>query len=575
MTAAEIIRQLLGLLAGIGVFLIATKLISANLESVGGNKLKALFAKAARNTLLGVGIGAAATALIQSSGATSVMAIGFVNAGIMSLAQASAIVLGANVGTTVTGQIVALGFLGGGTTLSASVILAGLAGVGALMTYFAKSDRARTIGGLVAGLGLLFVGLTMMSGSMEVFAHNGTVQRFIASINFRGSSVVLVAVGIVLTAVIQSSSVTSSLAIAMLVSGLISLDQGVFLILGSNVGACVVALLACVGASRKAKCVASFHLITNVVRVVVFLVLAELVYTFSGGAISAGTPFARLFPHALPFQLSMFHTVFNVVSVLLILPFMGAFIRLSLRFVPGMRPATPVEQIDAEEVRRDDGNRLYYIDDHLLKTPPIAVQQTKNEIVNMADVAIRNFNLACDIITTLDFSRLDLFRRNERELNFLNAEITKFVVQLSKLPMGEEDHVFLATVFHSVSDLERIGDYAENIVEYAENLQSSHEHFSEKAVGEIAYIKSLVGDLFGKVMETYINLDKKALEAVYAIEDRIDDVTDEMAANHIARLDAGVCTPEVGAQYLSLASNAERVADHLVNVANAARKIMK
>ena len=575
MTAAEIVRQLLGLLAGIGVFLIATKLISVNLESVGGNKLKALFAKSARNTLLGVGIGAAATALIQSSGATSVMAIGFVNAGIMSLVQASAIVLGANIGTTITGQIVALGFLGGGTTLSASVVLAGLAGVGALTIYFAKSDRARTVGGLIAGLGLLFVGLSMMSGSMEVFAQNDTVQRFIASINFRGSSAVLVAVGIVLTAVIQSSSVTSSLAITMLVSGLISLDQGVFLILGSNVGACVVALLACMGTSRKAKCVASFHLITNVVRVVAFLILAELVYTVSGGAISAGTPFSRLMPHALPFQLSMFHTVFNVVSVLLILPFMGTFIKLALRFVPGVRPATPVEQIEAEEVRRKDGNRLYYIDEHLLKTPPIAVQQTKNEIVNMADVAIRNFNLSCDIISTLDFSRLDLFRRNERELNFLNAEITKFVVQLSKLPMGDEDHIFLATVFHSVSDLERIGDYAENIVEYAENLQSSRERFSEKAVGEITYVKSLIGDLFGKVIETYINLDRTALEAVYAIEDRIDDVTDEMAANHIARLDAGVCTPEVGAQYLSLASNAERVADHLVNVANAAKKIMK
>ena len=575
MTTVEIIRQLLGLLAGVGVFLIAIKIISANLESVGGNKLKALFAKSARNTLLGVGIGTAATALVQSSGATSVMAIGFVSAGIMSLVQACAIVLGANIGTTVTGQIVALGFLGGGTTLSASVVLAGLAGVGALMMYFAKGDRLRTIGGLIAGLGLLFVGLSMMSGSMEVFARVKSVQTFIASINFPGSSAVLVVVGVILTAVIQSSSVTSSIAITMLVSGLISLDQGVFLILGSNVGACVVALLACMGASRKAKCVASFHLVTNIVRVVAFLAVAEILSAASGGAFSVGAPFARLFPHAVPFQLSMFHTVFNVVTVLMLLPFMGYFVKLSLRFVPGVRPATPIEQIEAEETKREDENRLYYIDEHLLKTPPIAVQQTKNEIVNMADIAIRNFNLACDIICSLDFSHLELFRRNERELNFLNAEITKFVVQLSKLPMSGEDHMFLATAFHSVSDLERIGDYAENIVEYAENLNSSHHRFSEKAVGEVGGVKSLIGDLFGKVMETYINLDRKALEEAYSIEDRIDDVTDEMAANHIARLDAGVCTPDVGAQYLSLASNAERVADHLVNVANAAKKIMK
>ncbi len=576
MTVAEIIRQLLGLLAGIGVFLIAIKLISSNLESIGGNKLKALFAKAARSTTLGVGIGAAATTLVQSSGATSVMAIGFVNAGVMSLLQACAIILGANIGTTITAQIVAFGFLGGGTTLSASVILAALAGVGAFMIYFTKSEKTKSLGGLLAGLGMLFVGLSTMSGSMSVFAHNASVQAFIASIDFPGASVVLVLAGVVLTAVIQSSSVTSSISITMLVSGLISLDQGIYLILGSNIGACVVALLAGLGASRKAKCVASFHVLENVVRAFSFLVITEIAIALSGGAFHVGAPFARLFPRAVPFQLSMFHTFYNVVSVLLLIPFTGFFVKLALRFVPGVHPKAQIAQIEEEEEKKKpDDNRLYYIDEHLLKTPPIAVQQTKNEIVNMADLALRNFNFACDIICSLDFSQLELFRRNERELNFLNAEITKFAVQLSKLPMSEEDHIFLATAFHSVSDLERIGDYAENIVEYAENLKSSNHFFSEKAIGEVDFVKSLIGDLFGKVMEVYINHDRKALEEAYAIEDRIDDVTDEMAANHIARLDAGVCTPDVGAQYLSLASNAERVADHLVNVANAARKIMK
>lgn len=576
MTTAEIIKQLLGLLAGIGVFLIAIKLISANLESIGGNKLKALFAKAARSTPLGVAIGAAATALVQSSGATSVMAIGFVNAGVMSLLQACAIVLGANIGTTITAQIVAFGFLGGGTTLSASVILAALAGVGAFMIYFTKSEKTKSLGGLLAGLGMLFVGLSTMSGSMSVFAQDAAVQAFIASIDFPGASVVLVLAGVVLTAVIQSSSVTSSISITMLVSGLISLDQGIYLILGSNIGACVVALLAGLGASRKAKCVASFHVLENVVRAVSFLIVTEIAIALSGGSFHVGAPFARLFPRAVPFQLSMFHTFYNVVSVLLFIPFTGFFVKLALRFVPGVHPKAQIAQIEEEEEKKKpEDNRLYYIDEHLLKTPPIAVQQTKNEIVNMADLALRNFNFACETICSLDFSQLALFRRNERELNFLNAEITKFAVQLSKLPMSEEDHVFLATAFHSVSDLERIGDYAENIVEYAENLKSSNHRFSEKAIGEVDFVKSLIGDLFGKVMEVYINHDRKALEEAYAIEDRIDDVTDEMAANHIARLDAGVCTPDVGAQYLSLASNAERVADHLVNVANAAKKIMK
>lgn len=573
MTASEILKQLLGLLAGIGVFLVAIKLISANLESIGGNKLKALFAKSARNTPLGVGIGAAATALVQSSGATSVMAIGFVNAGVMSLLQACAIVLGANIGTTITAQIVAFGFLGGGTTLSASVILAALAGVGALMVYFTKSEKTKSLGGLLAGLGMLFVGLSKMSGSMSVFAQNEAVQAFIASIDFPGASFVLVFAGIVLTAVIQSSSVTSSISITMLVSGLISLDQGIYLILGSNIGACVVALLAGLGASRKAKCVAFFHVLENVVRALAFLVLTELAIALSGGAFHVGAPFARLFPRAVPFQLSMFHTFYNAVSVLLFIPFTGFFVKLALRFVPGVHPTAPIAQIEEEEEnRKPDDNRLYYIDDHLLKTPPVAIQQMKNEIVNMADIAIRNFNMSLNVICNLDFTAVEDFRRNERELNFLNAEITKFAVRLSKLPMGEEDHVFLATTFHSVSDLERIGDYAENIIEYAERLRNSHERFSPDAIAEIDNVRTLINELFANVMNVYINLDQEAMARAAAIEDEIDDVTDKMAANHIVRLDKGVCTPDVGAQYLSLASNAERVADHILNVANGARR---
>ncbi len=574
MSIADIFRQLLGLLSGIGVFLIAIKLISTNLESVGGDKLKSLFAKTSKSNILGIGIGTAATALIQSSGATSVMAIGFVNAGIMSLLQGCAIVLGANVGTTVTGQIVAIGFLGGSTTISASIILAGLAGIGALMMYFAQRQTAKDVGGLLAGFGILFVGLSMMSSSMEVFAKVDAVQSFIASINFPGSSLVLVLVGVVLTAIIQSSSVTSSIAITMLVTHLISLDQGIYLVLGSNIGACVVALLACVGSTHRAKCVASFHVVTNVVRVFVFLAVVELVAALTGGRMTVGTPFLRMFPDIPPFQLSMFHTIFNVVTVLVMWPMTEWFVRLSEKFVPGRKVRT-IEGVvvEGEEERRDE-NRLYYIDEHLLKTPPIAVQQTKYEIVNMADIAIRNFNLSCDIVCTMDYSAIDQFRRNEDELNFLNKEITKFVVRLSKLPLSERDHNYLSTVFHTVSDLERIGDYAENIVEYADKLNTSHELFSEDAIREIRHVNSRIGDLFLLVLKAYIKLDSNAYQEAQKIEDEIDNLTEAMAADHIRRLDAGICTSDVGAQYLSLAANAERVADHLINVANAIKDLI-
>ncbi len=560
--ATTIIIALLELLAGIGVFLVAIKIISNNLESIGGNRLKSLFARTSKSNLLGISIGTAATALVQSSGATSVMAIGFVNAGIMTLTQACAIVLGANIGTTVTGQIVAIGFLGNANTISATIILAALAGIGAFMMYFAKKDIVKKIGSLLAGFGLLFVGLSTMSGSMESFARMQSVENFIASITFPGYSVVLILVGAALTAIIQSSSVTSSIAITMLVSGLISLDQGIFLILGSNIGACVVALLSCMGATTNAKRVAIFHLITNVVRVFVFLAIVEIITAATGGRFTMGWLFEKMFPNVKPLQLSMFHTFFNLFTVLILWPMMGAFVKLSEKLLPE-KPAKVEVPSSAE--------RLYYIDEHMLKTPPIAVQQTKNEIVNMAEIAMRNFTLALDTICTMDYSQVEDFRKNENELNFLNREIVHFIVKLSKLEMSDADHVYLSTAYHSITDLERIGDYAENIIEYADKMNASQELFSNDAIDEIRHVQALIDDLYGKVMKTYVNVDLASLKEAEEVEDRIDEYTAEMADNHIKRIEAGVCTSDIGAQYLSLASNAERVADHFINVAKSIR----
>lgn len=563
MGALDIIIALLELLAGIGVFLVAIKIISNNLESIGGNRLKSLFARTSRSNLLGISIGTAATALVQSSGATSVMAIGFVNAGIMTLTQACAIVLGANIGTTITGQIVAIGFIGNANTISATVILAALAGIGAFMMYFAKKDIVKKIGSLLAGFGLLFVGLSTMSGSMTPFTVEGSpVRSFIASISFPGYSVVLMIVGAVLTAVIQSSSVTSSIAITMFVSNLISLDQGIFLILGSNIGACVVALLASIGANTNAKRVSIFHLLTNVVRVIVFLAIVEIITAATSGRFTVGWLFEKMFPTVKPLQLSMFHTFFNIVTVLILWPMMGAFVKLSEKILP--EKPSKKETTSSEE-------RLYYIDEHLLKTPPIAVQQTKNEIVNMAEIAMRNFTLSLDTICTMDYSQLETFRKNENELNFLNREIVHFIVKLSKLEMSDADHVYLSTAYHSITDLERIGDYAENIIEYADRMSASQELFSEEAISEIRTVQGLIEDLYGKVMKTYVNVDLTSLKEAEAVEDEIDDYTAEMADNHIKRIEEGVCTSDIGAQYLSLASNAERVADHFINVAKTIR----
>lgn len=555
MTPVQIATAVLSLIAGIGIFLIACTMMSSNLESVSSNKLKQLFARTSKSKLVGVGIGAVATAAIQSSGATTVMVIGFVNAGIMSLMQAATIIYGANIGTTITGQITALGMFD--NAISTGIVFATFAGIGAFTMAFAKKDLVKKIGGILAGFGMLFVGLDMMSDSMGDFAKMEAVKNFLASIS---NPILLVLIGTILTAIIQSSSVMTSVAITMAFTGLINLDQGIYLTMGSNIGSCVVAIIAGLTSSTNAKRTALIHLFFNVTGVIIFMIVAMMMREISKAVnpakvITFGYLFGKMFPGVPQTQLAMFHTIFNVITVVLMLPFTN----LSVKFVCKILP----EKKKPEEQPKE---HLYYIDEHMLSTPPIAVQQTKNEIVNMAEIALHNYDLACDVICTLDYSQIEKFRQNENELNFLNKEIARFVVKLSKLEMNDADHNYLATTFHTITDLERVGDYAENIIEYADKLKESDQKFSDVAISEVRNLQSRINDLFQKVMKAYVNSDTASLDEANVIEDEIDDITEAMGANHIERLRAGDCTPDVGAQYLSLASNSERVADHFINV---------
>ncbi len=556
MTPVQIATAVLSLIAGIGVFLIACTMMSSNLESVSSNKLKKLFAKTSKSKLMGVGIGTVATAAIQSSGATSVMAIGFVNAGIMTLMQAATVIYGANIGTTITGQITALGMFE--NTISTGVIFATFAGIGAFIMAFAKKDVVKKIGGILAGFGMLFVGLDMMSASMKAFAELESVKNFLALIE---NPILLVLIGAVFTAIIQSSSVMTSVAITMVFTGLISLDQGIYLTMGSNIGSCVVAIIAGITSGANAKRTALIHLLFNVTGVIIFMLVAMMMREISKSVnpsrvITFGYLFEKMFPSAPQTQLAMFHTFFNVITVALVLPLTNLMVKLVTKIIP-----------DKKATSQDSEERLYYIDEHLISTPPIAVLQTKNEIVNMAEIALHNYRIACDIVCTLDYSSVDQFRKNENELNFLNKEISRFVVKLSKCEMNDADHNYLATTFHTVSDIERIGDYAENIVEYADKLRDIDQKFSDKAVGEIRNLQEHIEDLFQKTMKAYVNADLDSLNDANAIEEKVDDITDEMCENHITRLRNGECTPDVGAQYLSLASDSERIADHFINIA--------
>lgn len=550
------ITAILTLLAGIGIFLIACQMMSSNLESASSSRLKKLFSKAAKSKLLGVGIGTIGTAAIQSSGATSVMTIGFVNAGIITLSQAATIIYGANIGTTVTAQIVALGMFGGGNSISTTIIFSAFAGLGAFMLLFSKKSSAQTWGGILAGFGMLFVGLSLMSASMKDFAALDGVKTFLASI---GNPILLVVLGAILTAIIQSSSVMTSIALTMVVTGLISLDQGIYLTMGSNIGSCAVAIIAGMTSGINAKRTALIHLLFNCSGVVVFLLIA-LILSISGTGF--GFLFEAMFPGAPQTQLAMFHTIFNVLTVVLILPMNEALVKLVCRMIPEPKKAD------------DESLRLKFVDGNMLRTPPLAVAQTKKEIIWMSELAIMNFDRAIKIITTLDFGERQVFDKTEEEINYINRTLVDFVVQLSnRSGLNERDHLYLATTFRSIRDIERIGDYAENIVEYAEALSSAGLTFSEDALGEISSLHGLIHKLYRKAMEAYETEDLKVMDEANEIEEQIDDFTKLMEDNHIARLNAGVCTPAAGAQYLELSSNSERIADHLINVAKSIRSL--
>lgn len=556
MNLTSVIVAILTLTAGVGVFLVACQMMSGSLESAGSKGLKRLFAKTSNSKFAGVGIGLVGTAAIQSSSAVTVMVIGFVNVGIMSLAQAATIIYGANIGTTVTAQLVALGMFGGGG-VSTTVIFAAFAGIGTFVSLFSKSDKWRQIGGIFTGFGMLFVGLSMMSSAMEGFAAMPEVKSAIAGFS---NVLMLVLIGALLTAVIQSSSAMTSIVIAMLMSGLVNLEQGIYLSMGSNIGTCVSAIIAAVASGTNARRTALIHLIFNVMGVVIFLLIAFVLRLVSGGSVSFGTMLGNWFPGVPQVQLAMFHTFFNIGTMLVALPLTNALVKTVCRMIP-------------EKEMNDDVPRLKYLDMSMLSTPVVAIRQLKAEIEDMSDLAISNYRRSIRIITTMDYAEIDVFRDTEERLNFLNKELLRYCVLLSGKKLSDFDQRYLTSAIKTVSDLERVGDYAENIVEYADSLKEQGSVFSAEAVEDVLNMERLIDELYGHVMQAYRKVDIASMRRAEEVEERIDDFTEEMGRSHIRRLTAGLCSPLVGAEYLSLAQNSERVADHLINVAHTIKQL--
>ena len=546
MNGLDIFYTLLGAIAGLGVFIFGMKLMGDSLESVSGNTIKNMFSKIDNNPLLGIGIGLGTTAVIQSSSAVTVMLVGFVNANLMTLYQATAVIFGTNIGTTVTAQLVAWGY-GGIASFDLTAIFASCAGIGAFMVLFIKkNDLAKQIGTIICGLGMIFVGLSVMGDGMSAFGENPDIVGVFGKVT---NPLLLLLLGTAVTAVIQSSSAMSGLVITMSAAGVLTFPQAMYIVVGSNIGTCVTALLSSIGTGTNARRTAVVHLLFNIIGVIVFM-LTDLFAHYDRLLMSwFDTP---------QVQIAMLHTLFNVATVIILLPFMKPLVKLVALIVP-------------EKKSSKKASVLSFLNEQILSAPPLAVANLKKEILSMLDLAKENFMAALEEATSLSFSDSKKIAEREKRINDLNKEITAFMIKLSNEELSATDKKYIAAAFHSVSDIERIGDYAENIAEYAEKLKEYRQSFSPEGLSEIDSLRQTLENMFSLTAKIYERNDASLIPELYTHEQNADDLKKTMGDNHIARLHSGVCSPEAGALYLSLASDCERIADHLTNIANTAK----
>ena len=537
-----IIQSLVWLLAGVGVFIVGMNFLSEALEKSAGSGMKKMLEKISNNRFSGVGIGAGVTAIVQSSSATSVMVIGLVNAGVMTLMQATPIIMGANIGTTITGVLVALK----NDYFNMLMYLAAFAGV---MMGFFKSEKIRLAGMLSSGLGLIFVGLDIMSsdsafGNAEI---KGMFADIFAVVDF---PLLLIFIGIIFTALIQSSSAATGVVITMVGTGVLPLDLALFIILGANIGTCVTALLASIGANANSKRVALIHFTFNVIGTVLF---TAIIWIFKEPAVNL---LVSLFPGSDPMSLQMrvsaFHVVFNVTTTLLLLPFTKLLVKYS-------------HLVIKDKKTDEEARTLKYVDDRLLTTPPIALMQVKKEMDYMLGLVERNIDLSLTALETGSLENGDEIRENEAIIDFTNGALTKFLINLSANASQSDERV-IGSYFHVLNDLERIGDHAENFFEIGEEMKEKKIEFSDKADGDIKQMRGLIMQMLVISKDAFENLNKERLHELLPIEDTVDRMKKELTASHFARLAEGNCSMEVSPYYSSAISGLERVADHLINI---------
>ena len=533
----EIILEIaISLLGGLGLFLYGMNLMAEGLQKSAGDKLKKIVEKLTSNTVMGVLVGTVVTAIIQSSSAATVMVVGFVNAGIMSLSQAIGVIMGANIGTTVTAQLV---------SFKLEAIAPVALGIGIILYLFSKKEKTKELATILLGFGILFTGMEFMKDAVKPLAEYEGFRR--ALIYFGEHQFLGIIAGFAITGIIQSSSASMGMLIALASQGLIPLSSALPILYGDNIGTCVTSLLSSIGASRNAKRAATMHLTFNVIGTLIFVLILNY-------PISALVKW--LDPTDAARQIANAHTIFNVVNVLILLPFAKYIVKIVLKIMP----------ITEEESEATAATK--YLDERIIQTPSIALGNTVKEVSRMGQKANKALEYSMNSLINKSMTDVEKTEKYEEHVNLLQKEILNYLLKLSKSPLNDEERNKVDLLFNTVNDIERVSDHAENISELSRLAIEKDLQFSDTALEEMNNIYSKAKENFNVALKGLEDDDKSIISKVYEIEDEVDALDKLYRKKHIERLNNGKCTIDSGVLFLDLLTNLERISDHSCNIVN-------
>nr|WP_316624663.1 Na/Pi cotransporter family protein [uncultured Ruminococcus sp.] len=531
------IYNLFTVLGGLGLFFLGMKYMGEGLELAAGNKLRVMLEKITSNRFLGMLVGLVVTAVIQSSSATDAMVVGFTNAGLMELSQTVGILFGAKIGTCVTSVLL---------SFDIKKIVPLFIFIGVVVMMFVKKNNYKYYGQILAGFGILFFGMDMMSGALKSLNENGLIDGILSSVNNPFIGILL---GTAVTAVIQSSSASVGILMALAAAGAISVDQAIFIVFGMNLGATMPAFLSAAGAKRNAKQVAVLNMLITLSGVIILTPLTML--------LPVADTIENLLPGNTAAQISAAHIFFNVSMTIILLPFSPLLVKLTQKILP------------YHEDPEKDKMAVEFIDNRILTTPPMAVLQCEKEVARMSRLVQKNYNRSMIAFFDRDKDSIDKVLEREKVIDFLSKEITEYIVKLNALDLQSHDRQIVAAMYSAIQDLERIGDHAENIVEYTRNVIEEKLTFSDTAITELHDIS----DKCRSLMELSFAMfnaqggSPELIEHIIKIEDSVDDCKDDYKQEHIRRMDEGLCDAVSGTTFLNMLIDIERIADHCINVA--------